>query len=82
MGDVKPKLSIEDNTLSTVLKRYEFAGAERVAGQIAKLLNDSNQDKTKSYFVRKDMHGCSLIELADLPKPSAVAAAEPPQEQA
>lgn len=65
-ADIKPKLSIENDELQTVMKRYEYAGAERVAAQIAKMLNDANRDKRKSYFVRKDLHGCSLIEAEDL----------------
>lgn len=54
------------STFDSVIKRYEFAGAENVAAQIAQMLNENNRDKTKSYFVRKDVYGCSLIEARDI----------------
>ena len=54
--------------IERVVKRYEFAGAEAVAAQIAQLLNKHNPDQSKNYFVRKDVHGCSLIEAFEIPK--------------
>jgi hypothetical protein len=63
-----PNFSLKDNQVSTTIKRYEYAGAENVAAQIAKMLNESNRDKTKSYFVSKDEFGCSIVEIQELPK--------------